>query len=229
MGEPRGKIKHDSDADMEKLGDCIDCNLCVAVCPTGIDIRNGQQEGCITCGLCIDACDSVMDKVGRPKKLISYVSLKELIGQKQRPFYKRARFLIYTVIIVSLSVSIFWGILHISPLSLTVIRERQPLYVRLSNGDIQNKYTLKISNKSNSDISIIVRVTGLEEVDVELKPAEIVVNAGKLKQVIALVRLHENNIENGRVTTFFEVESMKNKDIRDIYETVFIGPKSDRD
>ncbi len=224
-GEPRGKIKHDSSKETEKLGDCIDCHLCVAVCPTGIDIRHGQQEGCITCGLCIDACDSIMEKVGRPKKLIDYMSLKELLGHESRPFYKRGRVLLYIALILSLCFGILWGVLNITSLSLTVIRERQPLYVIQSNGDIQNKYTLKILNKSNSDIDVAIKIEGLEGAALELRPQKVVAKAGKLKRVIALVRLQAKNIKSGKVPIYFEVVNMKDKNMRDSYETIFMGPK----
>ncbi len=224
-GEPRGKIKRESGDDEKKLGDCIDCSLCVAVCPTGIDIRHGQQEGCITCGLCIDACNSIMEKVDRPKELITYISLRELLGHRHRPFYKRGRVLLYFAIILSLCSGIVWGLITITPLSLTVIRERQPLFVMLSNGDIQNKYTLKILNKSNSDIDVAVKVRGLRGAVLELRPSKITVPAGKLKKVTAFVREHRENIDGKSTLTYFKVENMKNKKMRDSYKTVFMGPK----
>ena len=95
-GEPRGRIKKgESEAD-RTTGDCIDCKQCVAVCPTGIDIRQGQQEGCITCALCIDACDEVMDKVGRPRGLVRYASLDDLEGKHTKPLLLRPRVWVYT-------------------------------------------------------------------------------------------------------------------------------------
>ncbi len=99
-GEPRGKWKKDT-IDASK-GSCIDCKLCVAVCPTGIDIRKGQQEGCITCGVCIDACDSIMDKTNQPRGLIRYASYKELNHNEQAvSLVKRPRLIVYTLILLS--------------------------------------------------------------------------------------------------------------------------------
>ena len=109
-GEPRGKLKKDQTTDDK--GDCIDCNQCVAVCPTGIDIRHGQQEGCITCALCLDACDSVMDKINRPRGLIRYASLDEINGKPKVPLKKRPRVLIYFAIMIFSIVGLLYGLTH---------------------------------------------------------------------------------------------------------------------
>ena len=90
-------------------GDCVDCKQCVAVCPTGVDIRNGQQEGCITCALCIDACDQVMDKVGRPRGLIRYASLDEMEGKATKPMIKEAVELIFNVEVLRVNVMVMPG------------------------------------------------------------------------------------------------------------------------
>ncbi|MCP4041757.1 MAG: cytochrome c oxidase accessory protein CcoG, partial [Gammaproteobacteria bacterium] len=108
-GEPRGRVKKGADRVELHRGDCIDCNLCLAVCPTGVDIREGQQEGCITCALCIDACNGVMDKLKRPRGLIRYSSLDENLGEPLPPLYKRPRVWVYTAILAMSFIGIIYG------------------------------------------------------------------------------------------------------------------------
>lgn len=165
-GEPRGR---------QKKGDCIDCHLCVGVCPTGIDIRDGNQEGCIMCALCIDACNSVMVKVGKPEGLIRYSSLEEMLGHPVVPPQKRPRVIIYAVLIASTLSGIAWGFTHLGAVQLNVIHERQPLYVTLSDGSIQNKYTLKIINKSDKALDVKITLSEL--------PGAIYANQGQVVHV----------------------------------------------
>lgn len=157
-GEARGRLK--KGVVDEKLGDCIDCNLCVAVCPTGIDIRDGQQQGCITCGLCIDACDSVMEKIGRPKGLIRYESLNGLRGKVQARWFKRSRVWVYLGILAFSVLGGAWGLATLDSLELQVIHHRQPLFVLQSDGSIQNRYRLKILNKIDQPIEASISVSG---------------------------------------------------------------------
>ncbi len=157
-GEPRRR-RQQGDAD-ETSGDCIDCNLCVAVCPTGIDIRDGQQQGCITCALCIDACDTVMEKIGRPKGLIRYDSLKGLRGLQQAAWFKRTRVWVYLSILVFSLAGGAWGLASLDALELKVIHHRQPMFVLQSDGSIQNRYRLKILNKTDQQVAAQVAVSG---------------------------------------------------------------------
>ncbi|MBT3197817.1 MAG: cytochrome c oxidase accessory protein CcoG, partial [Gammaproteobacteria bacterium] len=115
-GEPRGRLKKGKT--IEGNGDCIDCNQCVAVCPTGVDIRGGLDEGCITCALCIDACDSVMDKIKKPHGLIRYESIDALEGKVVMPLMKRPRVLVYFVIMSIAFVGIIYGLMNISGLDI---------------------------------------------------------------------------------------------------------------
>jgi len=160
-GEPRAQ--HKIALETENKGDCIDCDLCVAVCPTGIDIRDGQQIGCITCGLCIDACDQVMNKLKRPKGLIRYTSLSNLLSGQDKTWYK-IPLIITTVIILILSVSAtIYGIKNISELSVSVMHHRQPEFVKLSSGEIRNRYQIKIQNKMDNDTHYQLSIIGLND------------------------------------------------------------------
>ncbi|WP_207063912.1 cytochrome c oxidase accessory protein CcoG [Motiliproteus sp. SC1-56] len=161
-GEPRGRIKKGEPEDRRSTGDCIDCNQCVAVCPTGVDIRQGQQEGCITCALCIDACDSVMEKVGRPLGLIRYESLEGLESGSCVPVARRPRVWVYTLILLASLSGIVWGLSTLGSIDLKVIHSRQPLFVLQSDGSIQNKYTLKVLNKTPADLPVRITASGPE-------------------------------------------------------------------
>ncbi len=148
-GEPRGR--HQKGQSWEGRGDCVDCNLCVAVCPTGIDIRDGNQLECISCALCVDACNSVMEKVGRPLGLITYDTERNQQNRAAgRPtIYRlvRPRTLIYSLLFLVVAGAMLWSLLFRPTLDINVLQERSPLFVTLSDGDIRNGYTLNLLNK----------------------------------------------------------------------------------
>jgi len=148
-GEPRGKYRKNEN--WEGRGHCIDCRQCVAVCPTGIDIRDGLQLECIGCGLCIDACNEVMDKVGLPRSLITFDTEynQTLRAAGKPPVYRlvRPRTIIYVVLIVLIASVMLWSLAARSTVDLNVLHERNPLFVTLSDGGIRNGYTIKILNK----------------------------------------------------------------------------------
>jgi cytochrome c oxidase accessory protein FixG len=150
-GEPRGK--HKAGDSWEGRGDCIDCRLCVAVCPTGIDIRDGQQLECIGCGLCVDACNQTMEKVDRPLGLIRWDTLARQQARETKaplPAWRaiRLRTVLYGALLSVVAAIMLTAFLMRSDTELTVQRDRSPNFVRLSNGDIRNSYAVKISNKS---------------------------------------------------------------------------------
>jgi polyferredoxin len=132
-------------ASPEDLGDCIDCTLCVQVCPTGIDIRNGLQYECIACGACIDACDSVMDKLGYPKGLVRYDTQNAIDGKPSRVM--RPRIWIYGTLLSLLCLGWAYGVLNRAPVILEVLRDRNVLYREAANGGVENAFRLKIVNK----------------------------------------------------------------------------------
>ena len=129
----------------EELGDCIDCTICVQVCPTGIDIRNGLQYECIACGACIDACNDVMDKMGYARGLIRYTTQNAIDGGQTR--VARPRIVVYTVLLVALVAAWAWGVTTRSSLIVDVLRDRNALYRSATDGSIENGYTLKLVNK----------------------------------------------------------------------------------
>ena len=142
-GEPRGKLG-------KAAGDCIDCHQCVAVCPTGIDIRDGLQMECIGCGLCADACDDVMGKIDRPLGLISYDTERNkqlrAAGKPTAARLFRPRTVLYAALFVLIAGIMLWSVVFRATLDLNVLHERSPLYVTLSDGRIRNGYTVKILN-----------------------------------------------------------------------------------
>ena len=162
-GEPRGK--HKAGTSWDGRGDCVDCGGCVAVCPTGIDIRDGQQLECIGCGLCIDACDEVMDKVGRQRGLIAFDTLAAqqaaISGQPHRHPWIRPRPMIYLAIMVVVAVVMVAALALRGDTELHVLRDRAPLFVTLSDGSIRNGYTIKILNKARADRDYVLTVDGL--------------------------------------------------------------------
>jgi cytochrome c oxidase accessory protein FixG len=150
-GEPRGKHRKADGA--EALGDCIDCNACVNVCPMGIDIRDGQQLACITCALCIDACDDVMTKVGKPRGLIDYIALtdetRERAGEAPKSVWKhilRPRTILYTVLWAAVGIGLVFALFIRSDISVTVAPIRNPVYVTMSDGSIRNTYDVRLRN-----------------------------------------------------------------------------------
>jgi cytochrome c oxidase accessory protein FixG len=126
------------------LGDCIDCTVCVQVCPTGIDIRDGLQYECIACGACIDACDEVMDKMGYPRGLVRYSTQNAIEGKPARVL--RPRIVVYAAILLLLASGFAWSLTQRVPLILDVLRDRNALYRDTASG-VENAYTLKVMNK----------------------------------------------------------------------------------
>ncbi|MBL8582282.1 MAG: cytochrome c oxidase accessory protein CcoG [Rhizobiaceae bacterium] len=190
-GEPRSRHAKKALAAGQSIGDCVDCNACVAVCPMGIDIRDGQQLECITCALCIDACDGVMDKIGKERGLISYATLSDYnanmalatgngahaiepglvrdAGLKLVPglahFHLskvfRARTLVYFAAWSLIGLAIVYGLLTRDRLQVNVLRDRNPQFVVLSDGSIRNGFTVKLLNMIPEPRTIIVTLQGL--------------------------------------------------------------------
>ncbi len=159
-GEPRGGRKRNVDAKAAGLGDCIDCSMCVQVCPTGIDIRDGLQYECIACAACIDACDSVMDKMSYPRGLIRYTT--EHAMKHEETHVIRPRMLVYAALILVLITTLVTSMAMRTPIILDVIRDRNALYRELPGDMIENSYTIKLINQSNHAREFQLTVSGVD-------------------------------------------------------------------
>ena len=181
-GEPRGSRKRGSDAQAMGQGDCIDCTLCVQVCPTGIDIRKGLQYECIGCAACIDVCDSVMDKVGSPRGLIRYATQNSMEnGWGRREMWARVarpRVLLYTGILVAIVVAFLVSLYSRPPFRVDILRDRGALARVVDDGYVENVYRIQIMNASESSQRYRLGVEQLSQAvvdagrDIELGPAE---------------------------------------------------------
>ncbi|NNJ64934.1 MAG: cytochrome c oxidase accessory protein CcoG [Xanthomonadales bacterium] len=171
-GEPRGGRRKKDDAKAKGLGDCINCTLCVQVCPTGIDIRDGLQYECIACAACIDVCDQVMDKMDYPRGLVRYTtehSLKHKTGHVVRP-----RIIIYGLLLLAIISGTLYGMTTRVPLKADLIRDRNALYRELPGGMIENVYTLKITNMDDVPRAYRLSVIDNDEVEIDLgQPLEL--------------------------------------------------------
>ena len=166
-GEPRGSVKK-AERNPGEFGDCIDCLQCVAVCPTGIDIREGPQVGCITCALCIDACDKVMADIGRPRGLIDYATLedceKEANGEPTPSPYRtllRPRTIAYFLIWGSVGLAMLFALGVRNHVGLSVSPDRNPPYILMSDGSVRNSYTLKLRNMESRPREMEIGIDGL--------------------------------------------------------------------
>jgi cytochrome c oxidase accessory protein FixG len=163
-GEPRGKYRKGES--FAGRGDCIDCKQCVAVCPMGIDIRDGFQLECIGCGLCVDACDEVMAKIGRPPKLIAYDSERnqELRAAGRPALYRlvRPRTILYTVLVAGVGLTMLAILALRSTVDINILPDRNPLFVTMSDGSIRNGYTIRVMNKQHAEKAYELALAGTE-------------------------------------------------------------------
>lgn len=166
-GEPRGSLKK-AQAAPDLFGACIDCNQCVAVCPTGIDIREGPQIGCITCALCIDACDRVMAEVGRPRGLIDYATIvdseREIAGEVPRPAWKallRPRTIVYFLVWCGIGAGLLFALGTRTHLDISAAQDRNPPYMLMSDGSVRNAFTVKLRNMQSRPRDLRVSLEGL--------------------------------------------------------------------
>ncbi|MBI1937781.1 MAG: cytochrome c oxidase accessory protein CcoG [Ignavibacteriales bacterium] len=214
-GEPRGKIKKDS---VQNSGDCIDCSMCVDVCPTGIDIRNGTQLECVNCTACIDACDAVMEKVKRPKGLIRYASKNEIESGKRSVFTPRA--IGYTAVLILLTGLISFMLLNRSKVELSILRTPGLLFQEQTGNKISNIYDLKIVNKSFDELPAELSLQNIKG-EIKLIGNELVVEPQGVTEAKFLVILSKDQIKN--LKTKLSIAVTSNGKVLDIINTSFLG------
>ena len=226
-GEPRGKVQRKAEVASDiKKGDCIDCFQCVQVCPTGVDIREGSQLGCITCGLCLDACDSIMDKIGRPRGLIRYASLDEIDGKPVKKLYQHPRTLVYLAIILIALGGITYGLTHLGSLTLRVIPERQPLFVTMSDGSIQNQYEFKVVNKTDKDLHVTVTAEGGLAGQVIIGAEQpLLTHHGRGTSFTIFVKAPGSSVKQEVTPIEFRIQSMEDPSVAAEYDSKFNAPK----
>jgi len=189
-GEPRGARKRGVDPKAVGLGDCVDCTICVQVCPTGIDIRKGLQYECIACAACVDACDDVMARVGYQPGLISYATERELRGEKTR--YLRPRVLVYGGLLLALGIGFVISLSLRQPIGLDILRDRNAFYRVLPDGAVENVYSLRILNKDDRAHRYVIETEPFGVFQVDADPVE--VSAGEVRAVPARIRVARGDI-----------------------------------
>ena len=219
-GEPRGARKRSADPKEIGLGDCIDCTLCVQVCPTGIDIRRGLQYECIACAACIDACDSVMDKMNYPRGLIRYTT--EHAMQNKSYHLLRPRTVIYSFILVALVSSMVLAMLFREPVIMDIIRDRNALYRDAGREGIENDFTIRVINKQNVEREYELSVRGLPGIEIRTDTRLVVAPEAVLTVPVAVTVPHENAAGGANIE--FVIEDVNDETIRVVEESRFRGP-----
>lgn len=192
-GEPRGKLRKSEERTM---GDCIDCNACVAVCPTGIDIRNGTQLECVNCTACIDACDNIMDKISKPKGLIRFASENNI--RNKTKFRLTAREIAYALVLFILLSVLTYLISTRKPIDVTILRAPGMIFQEQPDNKISNLYTMKLTNKTFDDVPVTLK---LENLNGELKVIgnEIKVGSNDVSETKFLVLLNKDELKTMNV------------------------------
>jgi len=220
-GEPRGGRKRSIDRRLEGLGDCIDCKLCVQVCPTGIDIRDGLQYDCIACAACIDACDSIMDKMDYPRGLVRYTTENALNGEPSRVL--RPRMFVYGAVIALLTIALFTSMLTRTPIILDVIRDRNTLYRELPGDVIENSYTVKVINQNNESRDFRLSVDGVSGLTLDGVAEQFTVDGGDVLSLPVRART-ERDSAYGIMHITFTVSAVDDETVSITEDSRFLGP-----
>lgn len=224
-GEQRGSRKRGVDLTTEGLGDCIDCQLCVQVCPTGIDIRDGLQQECIGCALCIDACNSIMKKMDYAPNLISYTTENKLEGRPQKIL--RPKVIGYGIAI-SIFVALFvYALVSRVPVELDVIRERGQLFVELPDNIIENRYTVKILNMGTARQHFVLAVSGVDGLAMNT-PVEFTINSGDIAEFPVRLSVAKSALAKANNVIVFSVQAPNHPDLAATQESRFLGPAPGR-
>lgn len=213
-GEPRGSRARQATREEHGLGDCINCTLCVQVCPTGIDIRNGLQYECINCGACVDACNDVMDKMGYERDLIRYGTGTGLSMSKTPKQFlarlKRPRVVVYTVLLAVLGAAFLAGVWTHAPLRAEVLRDRAVMARPLDDGGIENLYRVHVTNSASEPISVNVTVEGLPGIALPAPERRAVIRAqGSTTLVLHAQLPADANVTKGTYPITFTIHEDK--------------------
>jgi cytochrome c oxidase accessory protein FixG len=219
-GEPRGPRRRGVEPHAAGLGDCIDCTICVQVCPTGIDIRKGLQYECIACAACIDACDTVMDKMNYPRGLIRYTTEHAIQHRRYQLF--RPRTLVYSLILLALVAAMTAALVLRPPVIVDVIRDRNALYRDVGREGIVNDYTVRIVNKQNVDRDYVLDVRGIPGAQLRTEP-RFSVPAESVYTLPASVAVPHTLAVGGRAIEFV-VTDRNDPAVQVVEESRFRGP-----
>jgi len=227
-GEPRGARSKSDTAASQSLGACIDCSMCVQVCPTGIDIRNGLQYECIGCGACVDACNLVMDKIGAPRGLVRYwtdhaMKFRWTSAQILRHAF-RPRVLIYSAILLTIVVVFFGTLLTRTPLKMDVIRDRGSLGREVEDGMIENVYRLQIMNTDEAPHRYKLTVEGIPSIHIQ-GGNEVALSSTDSRAVPVSVRTNEGQGEKGSNKIYFTLTTIDEPAIEVKEKAVFFVPR----
>lgn len=226
-GEPRSGRSRHLKASTQGLGDCIDCKLCVQVCPVGIDIRDGLQYECISCGLCVDACNSIMEKMEYPGNLIQFstkhADTHRLTRIQRLRRMLRPRVVIYSALLLLVSVGLVVSLAYRPLFKVDVIRDRGVMARLLSDGQVENVYRLQITNATESAQTYQIKVNGLKGLYLS-SDANIKVNATSDRSVPISLRLPDGGVEAGIHAIQFKVTS-KGSDETVFENSVFYMPQ----
>ena len=221
-GEPRGARKRKIEKTVE-LGDCIDCNLCVQVCPTGIDIRHGLQMECIQCAACVDACDSVMDRMQYPRGLIRYTTERQLV-EKQKTHWLRPRLIAYAAILALMFGLFSWFLAARVPLQIEAMRDRNQLYRLNNEGLIENAFSLKITNKTQQEQTYRISLTAPNGIRLDLRRPEVILDAGEIYELPVTVVGDSARVRQSEVPIVFRVQGIKDPTLSATIENRFRAP-----
>ncbi|SDX01612.1 cytochrome c oxidase accessory protein FixG [Pseudomonas syringae] len=223
-GEPRGPRKKEADHQAAGLGDCIDCTMCVQVCPTGIDIRDGLQVECISCAACVDACNTVMDKMDYPRGLIRYTTEHNLSGERTRTL--RPRLIGYALALLVMT-GLLASAFYLRPLAGLDINRDRMLFRENAEGRIENVYSLKVINKDQVDHTYLLNVSGLPDLQLQ-GPREIRVSAGQIFSLPVGLSSAPEKLPSSRNAVTFTLQDIDNGGTLIETKSSFLGPPTIR-
>ncbi|MEE9342745.1 MAG: cytochrome c oxidase accessory protein CcoG [Gammaproteobacteria bacterium] len=221
-GEPRGSRKRGVNSAEKGLGDCVDCTLCVQVCPTGIDIRNGMQYECIGCAACIDVCDQVMGKMGYEKGLVRYTTENAMAGARSKTL--RPRIVMYIILLMALTIGLVYAISQRVPLELDIIRDRNSLYRETNQGLVENVYSLRLINMDDEPHSYKLSISGIEGMQLVMQKADIKLDSGEILAVPVSIQIDPIVLTSASSDIYFHLVATDNPALSRVEVGRFVGP-----